>query len=166
MARDEQLKKRWEELVEKLSVQFADGDLLELDAIIYLVGVQELGRADSQPEPEAMHAGLAATLGFVVAKYLTGPAFQVLVGVGVDPVHFAIIMSVNLTVGLASQVAVTHLVRPGPRSPGARSIDMIGVIPEPALMNSSFSGTSSGSTKSPSTPPSPTMVPTRPRLVR
>jgi len=44
MSRDEQLKKYWEELVEKLSAQFADGDPLELDAIIYLVGVQELGQ--------------------------------------------------------------------------------------------------------------------------
>lgn len=44
MSRDLQLKERWEELVEKLSVQFADGDALELDAIIYLVGIQELGQ--------------------------------------------------------------------------------------------------------------------------
>lgn len=44
MARDTQLKDRWELLVSKLSAQFADGDVLELDAIIYLVGVQELGQ--------------------------------------------------------------------------------------------------------------------------
>jgi hypothetical protein len=44
MARDEELKNRWEALVVKLSSQFADGDVLELDAIIYLVGVQELGQ--------------------------------------------------------------------------------------------------------------------------
>ena len=44
MSRDVQLKERWEVLVEKLSVQFADGDNMELDAIIYLVGVQELGQ--------------------------------------------------------------------------------------------------------------------------
>ena len=44
MARDEQLKRNWDTLVEKLSGQFADGDTLELDAIIYLVGVQELGQ--------------------------------------------------------------------------------------------------------------------------
>ena len=43
MARDEQLKERWEFLVEKLSAQFSDGDPLELDGIVYLVGVQELG---------------------------------------------------------------------------------------------------------------------------
>jgi len=44
MSRDQVLKERWEDLVRKLSNQFADGDLLELDAIIYLVGVQELGQ--------------------------------------------------------------------------------------------------------------------------
>ncbi len=43
MARDEQLRGRWELLVQKLSAQFSDGDPLELDGIIYLVGVQELG---------------------------------------------------------------------------------------------------------------------------
>ena len=43
MSRDEQLKERWEFLVEKLSAQFSDGDPLELDGIVYLVGVQELG---------------------------------------------------------------------------------------------------------------------------
>ncbi|AEM70206.1 hypothetical protein Murru_1162 [Allomuricauda ruestringensis DSM 13258] len=43
MSRDEQLKERWEYLVEKLSAQFSDGDPLELDGIVYLVGVQELG---------------------------------------------------------------------------------------------------------------------------
>ena len=44
MARDEELKRRWEELVQKLSTQFADGETLDLDAIIYLIGVQELGK--------------------------------------------------------------------------------------------------------------------------
>lgn len=44
MSRDVQLKERWEVLVEKLSAQFSDNDPLELDAIIYLVGVQELGQ--------------------------------------------------------------------------------------------------------------------------
>ena len=44
MSRDEQLKNRWEQLVKLLSNQFADGDTLDLDAIIYLIGVQELGK--------------------------------------------------------------------------------------------------------------------------
>lgn len=44
MARDEQLKIRWEQLVEKISNKFADGERLDLEAIIYLIGIQELGR--------------------------------------------------------------------------------------------------------------------------
>ena len=44
MLRDQQLKERWNLVVEKLSNQFADGDKLDLDAIIYLIGVQELGQ--------------------------------------------------------------------------------------------------------------------------
>lgn len=44
MSRDIQLKERWENVVNILSNQFADGDELDLDAIIYLIGVQELGK--------------------------------------------------------------------------------------------------------------------------
>lgn len=44
MSRDEQLKERWTNVVKKLSDQFADGDTLDLDSIIYLIGVQELGQ--------------------------------------------------------------------------------------------------------------------------
>ncbi len=39
----EELKKKWDELVKDLSVKFADGETLDLDTIIFLVGVQELG---------------------------------------------------------------------------------------------------------------------------
>lgn len=46
MVRDELLKQRWEELVELISKRFADGDRLDLDAIIYLIGLQEFGRFD------------------------------------------------------------------------------------------------------------------------
>ncbi len=44
VARDEILRQRWEELVVRLSASFSDGDPLELDAIIYLIGIQELGQ--------------------------------------------------------------------------------------------------------------------------
>jgi hypothetical protein len=44
MARDEVLKQRWNTVVEKLTNQFAEGDTLDLDSIIYLIGVQELGQ--------------------------------------------------------------------------------------------------------------------------
>ena len=44
MSRDTQLKERWENLVSLLSDQFSQGEDLDLDAIIYLIGVQELGK--------------------------------------------------------------------------------------------------------------------------
>ena len=44
MSRDQQLKQRWEQLVNILSNQFSQGEDLDLDAIIYLIGVQELGK--------------------------------------------------------------------------------------------------------------------------
>lgn len=48
MSRDEQLKERWENVVSLLSNKFADGDILDLDAIIYLIGVQELGKFNQE----------------------------------------------------------------------------------------------------------------------
>ena len=48
MARDEELKERWNSVVKVLSDQFADGDPLDLDSIIYLIGVQELGQLDKK----------------------------------------------------------------------------------------------------------------------
>ncbi len=45
MSRDAQLKSRWEELVRFLSNKFADlEEPLDLDGIIFLIGVQELGQ--------------------------------------------------------------------------------------------------------------------------
>ncbi len=44
MSRDIQLKERWDSIVKFLSEKFAEGDELDLDAIIYLIGVQELGK--------------------------------------------------------------------------------------------------------------------------
>lgn len=39
----EELKEKWEALVQRISDRFGDGEELDLDAIIFLVGVQELG---------------------------------------------------------------------------------------------------------------------------
>lgn len=44
MSRDSQLKERWELVVSKLSDQFSQGEDLDLERIIYLIGVQELGQ--------------------------------------------------------------------------------------------------------------------------
>ena len=44
MSRDIQLKERWGQLVNILSDQFSQGENLDLDSIIFLIGVQELGQ--------------------------------------------------------------------------------------------------------------------------
>lgn len=38
----EELKEKWENLVKELSAKFVEGDSLDLDSIIFLIGVQEL----------------------------------------------------------------------------------------------------------------------------
>lgn len=43
MSRDIELKEDYEKIVSLLSSKFGDGETLNLDAIIYLIGVQELG---------------------------------------------------------------------------------------------------------------------------
>ena len=48
MSRDIQLKERWERLVSLLSDRFSQGEDLDLDAIIYLIGVQELGQVNRE----------------------------------------------------------------------------------------------------------------------
>jgi len=44
MSRDALLKQRWETIVHKLSDRFSQGEDLDLERIIYLIGVQELGK--------------------------------------------------------------------------------------------------------------------------
>ena len=48
MSRDIQLKQRWEKLVQFLSDRFSQGEDLDLDGIIYLIGVQELGKVHNK----------------------------------------------------------------------------------------------------------------------
>jgi len=43
MSRDEVLKSRWDKLVRFLSDKFSPDDPMDLDGIIYLIGIQELG---------------------------------------------------------------------------------------------------------------------------
>ena len=46
MVRDEELKERWSKLVTVLSKKFANGEDLDIDGIIYMIGVQELGQGN------------------------------------------------------------------------------------------------------------------------
>lgn len=75
--RDEVLKQRWEDLQQKLSLQFADGELMDLDAIIYLVGVQELGKPQAKfkkdDKIDLMHIAICTLLepyGFYEFDYI------------------------------------------------------------------------------------------------
>jgi hypothetical protein len=44
MSRDQKLKEDWKQLIVQISDRFNDGEEIQLDAIIYLIGVQELGQ--------------------------------------------------------------------------------------------------------------------------
>lgn len=44
MARDITLQHQWDQIVQEISQRFSEGETLDLDAIIYLIGIQELGK--------------------------------------------------------------------------------------------------------------------------
>lgn len=48
MARDEQLKKDWNNVVYMLSNKFSPNEELDLDAIVYIIGIQELGKGSGK----------------------------------------------------------------------------------------------------------------------
>lgn len=66
MARDKQLKERWENVVRLLSDKFADGEHLDLDAVIYLIGLQEYGKFNRRFKKDAkldlMHIAICRLL--------------------------------------------------------------------------------------------------------
>ena len=42
--RDPKLKERWELLIDQLSQQFSDAEALEIEGVLYLIGLQEFGK--------------------------------------------------------------------------------------------------------------------------
>ena len=44
MSRDENLKLKWEDIQSDISNKFGGGEILDLDSILFLIGVQELGK--------------------------------------------------------------------------------------------------------------------------
>ncbi|MCH3883534.1 hypothetical protein [Tenacibaculum aquimarinum] len=48
MQKNTDLKEKWDIVVTKLTAQFSEGDTLNLDGIIYLIGVQELGQGQRE----------------------------------------------------------------------------------------------------------------------
>lgn len=66
MSRDQQLKERWERVVQVLSDRFSAGEDLDLEGIIYLIGVQELGKVHQKFEKDEklnlMHIAICRVL--------------------------------------------------------------------------------------------------------
>ena len=48
MKKEKSLKVKWDEIIKILSNKFNDGENLDIEAIIYLIGLQELGRINSK----------------------------------------------------------------------------------------------------------------------
>lgn len=44
MNKEEKIKEKWNRIQKRLSNRFGDGETLDVDAIVYLIGVQELGQ--------------------------------------------------------------------------------------------------------------------------
>ena len=65
-SRDQKLKERWEELVAVLSDRFSDGEALDVEGILYLVGLQELGQVHRKMKKgdnvNLIHIGICAVL--------------------------------------------------------------------------------------------------------
>ncbi|MBH45606.1 MAG: hypothetical protein CMC93_03215 [Flavobacteriaceae bacterium] len=65
-SRDQKLKERWEELVTVLSDRFSDGEALDVEGILYLVGLQELGQVHGKMKKDdnvnLIHIGICAVL--------------------------------------------------------------------------------------------------------
>ena len=82
------LKEKWDFLVTKLTQQFSDGEDLNLDGIIYLIGVQELGqgkrRFKKDEKMNLMHVAICRLLepfGYYTFEYFDDdgwPHYQML----------------------------------------------------------------------------------------
>lgn len=65
-SRDKQLKDRWERLLSALSERFSDGEALDVEGILYLVGLQELGQIHQKMKKDdnvnLIHIGICTVL--------------------------------------------------------------------------------------------------------
>jgi|TARA_B100000927_G_C16324498_1_gene412711 hypothetical protein len=61
-----ELKTKWNNLKTKLSVDFSDNEIIDLDSIIFLIGIQELGqfqkRFNKQKKLEVIHIAVCKLL--------------------------------------------------------------------------------------------------------
>lgn len=75
-SRNELLKTRWENLTQQLTDQFSDGAEIDIEGILYLIGVQELGqlhkRFKKDDNVNLIHIGICTVLeplGFYAFDY-------------------------------------------------------------------------------------------------
>ena len=64
--RDNQLKSRWDQLVLQLTERFSEGETMEVEGILYLIGLQEYGRPHEKLKKEdninLIHIGICVVL--------------------------------------------------------------------------------------------------------
>jgi hypothetical protein len=64
--RDPKLKARWEALIAQLSKRFSDADDVDVEGVLYLIGLQELGKFDQRFKKDdnvnLMHVGICTVL--------------------------------------------------------------------------------------------------------
>lgn len=65
-SRDEKLKNRWDDLVVFLSDKFSDSETLDIEGVLYLVGMQELGQVHRKMRKDdnvnLIHIGICSVL--------------------------------------------------------------------------------------------------------
>ncbi len=66
MIRDLALKKKWQYVEKNFSQRFADGESLDLDAILFIIGIQETGlwhkKHSKDDKVNIMHVGICTVL--------------------------------------------------------------------------------------------------------
>ena len=66
LSRDQELKDRWDALVIILSDKFSNGQALDIEGILYLVGMQELGQVHRKMKKDdnvnLIHVGICSVL--------------------------------------------------------------------------------------------------------
>jgi len=65
-SRDQKLKERWDHLIRLLSDRFSDGEALDVEGVLYLVGLQELGQVHRKMKKDdnvnLIHIGICTVL--------------------------------------------------------------------------------------------------------
>ena len=65
-SRDKKLKERWDQLLIVLTERFSDGEALDVEGVLYLIGLQELGQVHQKMKKEdnvnLIHVGICTVL--------------------------------------------------------------------------------------------------------